>query len=273
MVYVNPLDPTTPSDLADAEEGAARIRELKAAIDERLSTFFSNWPDGDPLEVETEAAPAPVQEGTLAARPNPPSSGGLFYWATDTEQLFLSLAGAPATWHEVDVSAQQAGVGNLSERPNPPAGEGRLYYALDESKMYVSREVEAAPGTYEWITNASTLVKLTTSATTAAQASTSPVTVPISFDLPVVGAFTIGYRIRAKDAATPDDTWWGSWIHDVGASQSVFEETFVETQSVELTSAVSSRDGETFSMLVDIATTSASSRNFDIEAEIVVAAL
>lgn len=48
MVYVNPFDPATPSDLDPAGQGDDRIRELKAAIIERLETLVADF-DGDPL--------------------------------------------------------------------------------------------------------------------------------------------------------------------------------------------------------------------------------
>lgn len=48
MVYVNPLDPLTPTDLDPADEGDDNLRGIKAALIERLETAFEDV-DADPL--------------------------------------------------------------------------------------------------------------------------------------------------------------------------------------------------------------------------------
>lgn len=102
MAYTVTWNNTTPADSDLASQGDDRIRELKIAIDERMLTVFTNWPAGDPLTPTAAFIPDEVTVGTLAARPNPPASANLVYYARDVDQLFVSVVdGATFEWIEV----------------------------------------------------------------------------------------------------------------------------------------------------------------------------
>lgn len=102
MVYSVAWNNATPADSDLVAQGDDRIRELKIAIDERMLTVFSNWPAGDPLTPTAAFVPDEVTVGTLAARPNPPASANLVYYARDVDQLFVSVVdGATFAWIEV----------------------------------------------------------------------------------------------------------------------------------------------------------------------------
>jgi hypothetical protein len=57
MAYADPIDPATPGDGNFAGQGDDRIRELKRALIERLSTFFVDI-NADPLVPKAGAVPA-----------------------------------------------------------------------------------------------------------------------------------------------------------------------------------------------------------------------
>lgn len=96
MSYSDPFDVTTPSGGQNLALGDDRLRELKRALSQRLSTFFSNWPDGDPLTPKNSASAILV--GVNSARPNPPSASNLIYWAYDVDRLYVSIPGTPPVW-------------------------------------------------------------------------------------------------------------------------------------------------------------------------------
>lgn len=58
MAYVNPLDPLTPTDLDPADEGDDNLRQIKAALIERLETLVEDV-DADPLVPRSEVFGVP----------------------------------------------------------------------------------------------------------------------------------------------------------------------------------------------------------------------
>ncbi len=92
MAFADPWDLTTPADTDWASEGDDRIRELKRALDERLSTLIENWADGDLKLIAsklnaTPTAGATIAYGTAVNLPNPAATD--FYYATDTDDLYV----------------------------------------------------------------------------------------------------------------------------------------------------------------------------------------
>lgn len=102
MPYTTPFDETTPTDASWVSEGDDRLREIKRALNERLSTIFSNWPDGDPLAFASGVISGQFTANTLANRPNPPTADDLLYISTDTDQIFASgpKTGGGFDWYE-----------------------------------------------------------------------------------------------------------------------------------------------------------------------------
>lgn len=102
MPYADPFDVDTPTGANFVYQGDDRLRELKRALDQRLSSFFENWPDGEPLAPLASLIPSEVSSGTLAARPNPPTKANLVYFTDDTDQMFWSKSdgGAGFEWVE-----------------------------------------------------------------------------------------------------------------------------------------------------------------------------
>jgi hypothetical protein len=111
MAFVEPYDPTTPTDLSDASQGDDRIRELKRALTERLSQVITGWPNTDPLKLKASAlenagttgSGATIKFGTAAAKPNPPDT--TFYWEEDTNTLWVAEG---ATWIRASSAATAA---------------------------------------------------------------------------------------------------------------------------------------------------------------------
>jgi hypothetical protein len=95
MAFTEDFDPTKPTDADWAYEGDDAIRQLKRAITERLQQLIPGWPDTDPLEL------IGTPYGLEAARPAPPTSGGQFYYSTDTKILSISVGTGPYTWDEI----------------------------------------------------------------------------------------------------------------------------------------------------------------------------
>jgi hypothetical protein len=92
MAYADALDPTKPTDADLISSGDDEIRKLKRAIIQRLSTIVVNL-DADPLVLKDSVFPDPtpaVTPGLLSSRPNPPTAQFTQYYATDTDQLFVS---------------------------------------------------------------------------------------------------------------------------------------------------------------------------------------
>lgn len=100
MAYVEPWDPTTPSDVEGVSQGDDRIRELKRAIEERMETLVEDW-DEDPLSLRESVFPGILAEvGILADRPADPEGTGSLYFAYDTDQLFYGSVDDPPEWIE-----------------------------------------------------------------------------------------------------------------------------------------------------------------------------
>jgi hypothetical protein len=110
MPWDDPIDPDTPGDNDPLSHGDDRIRELKRALNERLSTVIAGWPDADPLKLKFAALDdlgdtvVSLKRGLLEDRPNPPDSD--FYWATDTKRFFIDEGG---TWQLVAAGAISGG--------------------------------------------------------------------------------------------------------------------------------------------------------------------
>lgn len=139
MVYVETWNNATPADSDLVSAGDDRIRELKRTLDERMATVFVGWPNTDPLTVDPDAVTKLIA-GTLAARPNPPSAVGLWYYATDTDQLFVSIAG-PA-WQEAKAATGETAVVVLSAAESQFAPLG-----TESNAQKVSNAVAAAAAT------------------------------------------------------------------------------------------------------------------------------
>lgn len=103
MPYATPFDPTTPTDASWAVEGDDELRKIKQAINERLVGVFSNWPDGEPLTFVEGFIEGQFTADLLTNRPNPPLKDDLFFYASDTDQLFASApkTGGGFEWTEI----------------------------------------------------------------------------------------------------------------------------------------------------------------------------
>jgi hypothetical protein len=93
VAYTNAFSPTTPADNDPVSSGDDEIRKVKAALIERLETFFLDINE-DPLAIRPEVLAAieaggetVVLQGLRAEAPNPAES--LFYWATDEQRLLV----------------------------------------------------------------------------------------------------------------------------------------------------------------------------------------
>lgn len=133
MAFGNPIDPATPTD-ADLATGDDEFRQLKAALIERVNSYFNDI-DEDPWTVRDDRHRREVAFGTLAARPNPPAETGLIYFATDTVELFVSTTGDPdPEWTEIPLGATLVR-GLENELPAEPATD--FYWSTDEDKLYI----------------------------------------------------------------------------------------------------------------------------------------
>jgi len=128
MAYVDPFDVATPADTDMAEQGDNRLRELKRALDERLKTAFSGWPDQQPLQYDGKVL---VRSGTFAARPITPLDGELFY-VTDRNELHVGEGGS---WINI-TSLVKTGLD--SARSGVSHSDGLLFYATDKAVLYIS---------------------------------------------------------------------------------------------------------------------------------------
>lgn len=138
MAFLNPIDPATPTD-ADLATGDDEFRQLKAALIERVNSYFNDI-DEDPWTVRDDQQIKEISFGLLAARPNPPAAEGLIYFATDTVELFVSTTGAPdPEWTEIPLGATLA-TGLANELPNPP--ETDFFWATDTNAFYIREGTE-----------------------------------------------------------------------------------------------------------------------------------
>lgn len=145
MAFANPLDPTTPTDADLTSEGDDRIREIKAALIERLAQVIEGWPDDDPLTLKYSAlsgVPTPVTVDELADRPAAEEEGQLFY-ARDQNTLFVTENDGGLAWRRVD---NPIAVDVLADRPASPARVGDLFYASDTQVLFVGNEALAWKG-------------------------------------------------------------------------------------------------------------------------------
>lgn len=106
MAYVYPLNPAVPADGDPASQGDDQLRLIKNVIIERLSTIVEDI-DDDPLVLKPSVFPVEFAGGTLAARPNPPASANLLYYAFDTDQLFVSQSDGGASFEWVEAKAAE----------------------------------------------------------------------------------------------------------------------------------------------------------------------
>lgn len=137
--YADVWNTATPADGDQLSAGDDRIREAKRALDERLATVLAGWPNTDPLTVLPDAI-TKLTTGTLAARPNPPASVGLWYYATDTDQLFVSIVGP--TWQEAKAATGETAVVVLSAAESQFAPLG-----TESNAQKVANAVAAATAT------------------------------------------------------------------------------------------------------------------------------
>lgn len=151
MAFVNPFDPTTPTDADLVSEGDDRIREIKAGLIERLGQVIEGWPDTDPLTLKYDAlsgVPTPVTVDELADRPAAEEEGQLFY-ARDQNTLFVTENDGGLTWRRVD---NPIAVDELADRPASPARAGDLFYASDTQVLFVGNEAlawKSVPATFD----------------------------------------------------------------------------------------------------------------------------
>jgi hypothetical protein len=100
MAYSYALDPSTPASSDLLANGDNEIRNLKAAILERLGSFLDNLPDGDPLVIKLAALAAVYPKvGLHSARPALATFPGQQWYSYDTKQLFIGLESL--AWHEL----------------------------------------------------------------------------------------------------------------------------------------------------------------------------
>jgi hypothetical protein len=104
MPYGDPFNPATPAGTDPVGEGAARIRETKAALIERLGSIFEDFPDGDPITLKIV--------GPLAERPT--ASKGAVYYAEDVNRLFV--ADSTPEWREPVPAATPSSALKFSKR-------------------------------------------------------------------------------------------------------------------------------------------------------------
>lgn len=138
MAYGNPVDPTTPTD-ADLATGDDEFRQLKAALIERVESYFNDI-DEDPWTVRDDRHRREITFGLLANRPNPPAETGLIYFATDTIELFLSTPEDPdPVWTEIPLGATLAR-GLQNELPAEPATD--FWWSTDTDALYIREGAE-----------------------------------------------------------------------------------------------------------------------------------
>jgi hypothetical protein len=120
MAFTAPFDPEVPTDADEVSED--EFRAIKAGVIERMNTIVENFEDGTEVEGETvlklKDTLFPDQRqfssGTLAQRPNPPEKADLLYRATDTDQLFQSVAdGAEFEWEEIHKEEEEVEITQL----------------------------------------------------------------------------------------------------------------------------------------------------------------
>lgn len=133
MAWANDIDPTEPGDNDDISLGDDQIRTLKAAINERLETVFDGWPDDDPLVLTDDFEQTTLATGSKGGRPNVPETD--FYYATDTEQLFIANEDDPQEWEEIGGSL---GVGTSENAPAAPTEVLKAFYKTDEGILMLS---------------------------------------------------------------------------------------------------------------------------------------
>lgn len=142
MPFVDPWDETTPSGAAPKSEGDDRIRELKRALTERLSTVFPNWPAGAPddaliissaaLDVDFPENTVDISYGTTAQTPNPPTT--YLYYDTDKDVLFVQneVGDAYVTVLPDTFTMTQDLLANMPDPPTTP-----LFWATDTDDLYI----------------------------------------------------------------------------------------------------------------------------------------
>lgn len=136
MPFATSFDPAVPTDASPAASGDDEIRSIKAGVIERMNTIVEDFEDGTDVEgdivlkLKDSVFPENIafRSGTLAARPNPPESLNLFYYAEDTDQQFASAAdGASFKWNEVHKNSTDGPITVIS------AGEARFAPEGDET--------------------------------------------------------------------------------------------------------------------------------------------
>lgn len=147
MAYVNPLDPATPADSDPAAGGDDAIRQLKAALIERLKTVFPNFPDGDPLTYSL------IDVGLAANRPNPPTAEGQAYYATDENAFYVAQPGATAGTFEWSDKVGAVSTG---------AASSMIWHLIDQAGLASTHlRIDSAPFVMLTFTAATATSKLT----------------------------------------------------------------------------------------------------------------
>jgi hypothetical protein len=138
MPYLTPFNQNSPTEADFQHQGDDELRLIKRAINERLGTFFTNWPDGEPLHLEDYvvqeliAQASPVAQDLLANRPPAAARAGLIFHALDQGRYYVSLP--DLTWAEI-IQDQAIQAGLFAGRPAVPA-DTQMYFALDRRTLY-----------------------------------------------------------------------------------------------------------------------------------------
>lgn len=145
MAFTTPFDPDTPTDASPVADGDNEIRSVKAGVIERMNTIVEDFEDGTDVDGEIvlklkdsvfPIIPKVFYSGTLAARPNPPETDDLLYFAEDTDQLFYSKPGEDEDtfeWGEAKKADEQIEIASLAIS----AGEAR--FILNETDTRATR--------------------------------------------------------------------------------------------------------------------------------------
>jgi hypothetical protein len=144
MPFISPFDPDTPTDASPVAEGDNEIRSVKVGVIERMNTIVEDFENGTDVDGEIvlklkdsvfPVIPKVFYSGTLAARPNPPESDDLLYFAEDTDQFFYSkpAVGDTFEWEEAKKADEQVELASLAVS----AGESR--FILTETDTRATR--------------------------------------------------------------------------------------------------------------------------------------
>lgn len=154
MAHADSFDTASPGGAEDISLGDDTIRKLARALDQRLGSFFSNWPDGDPIRAVNNGDGATVQtKGRVVYTDDvdgedPAALGHQTLWFNPrTGKLFIGLSDNTPKAVSADLTVIDYGL--EADLPNP--AETAFYYATDTGELFFNNE-----GTFESISATAT---------------------------------------------------------------------------------------------------------------------